>query len=213
MSNSSTVSLSGGCLDVAPDNFCIYGRKNNDVVIYTIHSSAKGWASIALGDGEMAGSDFYIGWKVSSGNILSRRGATGFKMPTPSQNQIATIVPLEKPAPSWATIAYSFSRPITSDNTVTSTSKYMYAYSDSVPKTVDDPNSMIEVHNEAGVVNGNFNFLCTGASCTESSLKSGHHCHGTSACREQPSSGGVMKGNGSVELFLILFVFIWNYIF
>ena len=162
MSNNSPVN--GGC--IVPNKLCVYGRKENNTVIYTVHSAAKGWTSIAIGT-SMKGADFYIGWKGTSKTVLSRRTATGNRMPTPSSNQIASIIPLQKSAPSWATNAFSFSRPISSDNTITAASPYIYAYSDASPSNIDDPNSSISMHEDgdAGKITGNTNFLCSGNSC------------------------------------------------
>jgi hypothetical protein len=106
---------------------------------------------VALGTG-MAGADYYVGWKNSSGGFtLSRRTATGEKMPTYSpSSQIAKIVPLAVPAPSWANLAFSFSRPIAADNTVAPTSPFIYGMGNEAPSSLDSPDSSFALHSERG---------------------------------------------------------------
>lgn len=108
------------------------------------------WAGVGLGNG-MANADFYVGWKNSTGGyIVSRRTSTGQRMPNPASSQVANVIPLQVPAPAWATLAFSFSRPIQADNTINENSPFIYAYSDSAPSTPDSIQSSFTIHKDFG---------------------------------------------------------------
>jgi hypothetical protein len=109
------------------------------------------WAGVALGDA-MANADFYIGWKNSSGGYtLSRRTPNGYSMPEySSSNQIVNVVPLQVPSPSWASLAFSFTRPIAADNTITSSSRFIYGIANNPPANPDDPGSSFIGHSQKG---------------------------------------------------------------
>lgn len=100
----------------------------------------------------MANGDFYIGWKNSSGGYtLSRRTPNGNSMPRySSNNQIAQIIPLQVPSPSWAKLAFSFSRPIVADNTITDSSRFIYGMANNPPANPDDPASTFMAHSAYG---------------------------------------------------------------
>lgn len=71
-------------------------------------------------------------------------------MPILAPSQVATVIPLQVPAPAWAMLAFSFSRPIQADNVITANSPFIYAYSDSVPSTPDSMQSAFTIHQAYG---------------------------------------------------------------
>ena len=123
-------------------------------IIMTVHCAGTGWCGIGLSPNlRMSGSDYYIGWKNSTGGTtLSRRSTTGHLMPSYAQNQIASLVPLNVTAPSWANIAFSFKRPIAADTSFTASSRFIYGYSDSTPSSIDDPQSSFPKHRSYGTL-------------------------------------------------------------
>lgn len=101
----------------------------------------------------MADADFYVGWMNSTGGYtVSRRVPTGYAMPNPSSSQNAIVVPLQIRAPDWATLAFSFSRPIQvpTGKSLTADSPFIYALADTVPSNIDSIQSSFTSHREFG---------------------------------------------------------------
>jgi hypothetical protein len=110
------------------------------------------WASFGIGS-KMENADFYVGWKNSKGDyVISRRAANGYKMPTFATTQLIKNVPLEVPSPSWANLAFSFSRPIEAENKIESTSSFIYGYSNDAPSQIDSPQSNFGIHESYGAL-------------------------------------------------------------
>ena len=110
------------------------------------------WAGIGIGN-SMKGADIYVGWKNSTGGTtLSRRSSPSTTMPIYSSSQISSPIPLQVAAPSWAKIAFSFSRPIAQVPVIKSDSNFIFAYSDSIPINADDPRSSFSIHSNEGIL-------------------------------------------------------------
>ncbi|KAJ3313417.1 SMC5-SMC6 complex localization factor protein 1 [Boothiomyces sp. JEL0838] len=91
--------------------YCIYGAAQESSLTITVHSSAKGWSAVGNGKG-MLNADLFVAFRNDSGGyvvVQSLANAYGLPMQTP--NPVAKIVDLAIPAPSWASMAYSFSVP------------------------------------------------------------------------------------------------------
>jgi hypothetical protein len=135
-----------------PNKFCVYsdpdGKGN---VVITIHSAGNGWASIGT-NVNMRNSAMTVGWRNSSGGIaLSDRFSTSDTLPPVSELQVSEVVSLAKEAPSWATLAFSYKRPIVSkDITFTPNTEFIYAYGNRPPTEIDNPKSSFAIHTERG---------------------------------------------------------------
>ncbi|KAH9271373.1 hypothetical protein BASA83_006464 [Batrachochytrium salamandrivorans] len=99
------VALSKNC--PVPNSFCIYSFNDEQGnAVFTIHSSATGWAAIGTGTA-MAASSMVVGWANGTGGYtISNRLSTAHAMPTVAATQFATLMPLQVPAPQWATLAF-----------------------------------------------------------------------------------------------------------
>jgi hypothetical protein len=135
-----------------PGKFCVYsdpdGKGN---VIVTIHSAGNGWASIGT-HVNMRNSAMTVGWRNSSGGIVvSDRFSTSDTLPPMSEQQLSEVMPLAKEAPSWATLAFSYKRPIVSKEvTFTPNTEFIYAYGTRAPTEIDNPRSSFAIHSERG---------------------------------------------------------------
>jgi hypothetical protein len=117
----------------------------------------------------MANSDFYLGWKNSTGGYtISRRTANGKAMPSFSSSQIVQPVALQVPAPAWAKLSFSFSRPIEADNKILSTSPFIWGIASKAPSAVDDPKANFDIHDNYGTL-PQVNFLSTTGSTASGS--------------------------------------------
>ncbi|KAJ3256085.1 hypothetical protein HK103_005768 [Boothiomyces macroporosus] len=91
--------------------YCVYGAARESSLTITVHSSAKGWSAVGNGK-SMLNADLFVAFRNDSGGyvvVQSLANAYGLPMQTP--NPVAKIVDLAIPAPSWASMAYSFSVP------------------------------------------------------------------------------------------------------
>jgi hypothetical protein len=134
--------------------FCLYGRPVDDRVLFTIHSSASGWAGVGLGS-TMRNADMYIFWKNSSGDgyTVSRRISDGVLMPKYNDDlgQIS-VSPLDVPSPEWAQLSVSFSLPI-SDN-LSGKTDFIFGHSNFSVENPDSPQSTFSKHNKKGKISG-----------------------------------------------------------
>ena len=99
--------------------------------------------------------DVYVAWKEpATGRVLlSRRTATGYALPQLAANQSsAVVIPLKHPAPAWANLAYSFSRPLDTVPVIGAASSYIYALSDKLPKNPADASSTFRQHSQMGTI-------------------------------------------------------------
>lgn len=147
--------------------YCVYGQVEGSDIFFTIHSAASGWAAFGIGT-SMTGSTMYIGWKNSSGNVLPiSASSSGHSMPpATSPNQLQST-PLKIAKPSWANLAFSFSRPVGGSNAIGAKSSYIYAYSDTPPTNVDSPSAQYSIHSKFGFIN-NVDFTKAGSSDSSS---------------------------------------------
>ncbi|KAL2913504.1 hypothetical protein HK105_206964 [Polyrhizophydium stewartii] len=131
--------------------FCVVGgvdSANNAII--TIHSASQGWVGFGTGS-RMAGSSMYVAWRNSTGGVvLSPRQASGNILPQISSERIASLVatPSSITTPSWAKISFSFKRPLAGIVTLTSSTSYIYAMSDSAPENPDSPAAAIGIHSQ-----------------------------------------------------------------
>ena len=135
-----------------PNLLCIFGEpdgKGN--ILITIHSAAKGWVGMGIGT-SMSNSAIIVGWKNSQGEyVISDRAGTSRSLPGLATT-ISQLVPLKYPAPSWANLAYTVSRPLKSTSSaITSSSSYIYAFSDRSPSNRDSASSSFPKHSSAGL--------------------------------------------------------------
>lgn len=112
----------------------------------------------------MSSADFYIGWKNSTdGVVLSRRSPQGRRMPSFSTNQAAVLVPLQVPASPWASLAFSFARPLTVESTtIQSTSRIIFAIGNTAVSSIDNPRSDFSQHSIYAEL-APVNFLASGS--------------------------------------------------
>ncbi|KAH6568007.1 hypothetical protein BASA50_001168 [Batrachochytrium salamandrivorans] len=142
------VALSKNC--PVPNSFCIYSFNDEQGnAVFTIHSSATGWAAIGTGTA-MAASSMVVGWANGTGGYtISNRLSTAHAMPTVAATQFATLMPLQVPAPQWATLAFSFRWDSTSSiATLASPGNYIYAFC-AIPPTA---NGAIARHDNFGAM-------------------------------------------------------------
>jgi hypothetical protein len=79
--------------------------------------------------------------------------ASGYYQPTRVGVRDINVTVLNVPAPSWAKTSFSFSRTI---DGITGTSQYIYAYSSSKPKDIDNPNTPFHYHESTGSFSQDF---------------------------------------------------------
>ena len=116
-SNSNAALPTGKCI---AQQFCVYGQVDDsgDNVDFTIHSTAKGWVALGITTtGSMMDATMIVGWKNSSqdglGYTISDRYSNDHIMPAPeSGDGKSSVLPLLVPLPDWATIGFSFKRPV-----------------------------------------------------------------------------------------------------
>lgn len=116
-SNSNSALPAGKCV---AQQFCVYGQVDaaGDTVDFTIHSTAKGWVALGITTtGSMMDATMIVGWKNSSqdglGYTVSDRYSNDHIMPAPeSGDGKSSVLPLLVPLPDWATIGFSFKRPV-----------------------------------------------------------------------------------------------------
>jgi hypothetical protein len=139
-----------GSTSKTKQKYTLFGSPDPNVpgnVLLTLHSQATGWAAFGIGK-DMYGSSIIVGWKNSTGGIVvSDRSSTGHRLPAYSASQTSKLVALAVPAPSWATLSFSVTRPFkTKEVEIASSSKYIYAYSNSGPDKVDIASSSFSRH-------------------------------------------------------------------
>ncbi|KAJ3269480.1 cytosolic factor, phosphatidylinositol/phosphatidylcholine transfer protein [Terramyces sp. JEL0728] len=126
----------------------------------------RGWAGFGVGN-SMLNDPLYVGWVNSTGGYTVVSAKTSARaQPTPVSPQDITVAPLGVAAPSWAKVAYAFSRPATG---ISATGSYVFAYSGTVPTGNKDSISASYVeHDSTGSITG-VNFLAGGAAATTTS--------------------------------------------
>ncbi|KAJ3320179.1 DOMON domain-containing protein frrs1L [Boothiomyces sp. JEL0866] len=134
-----------------PNTISVYGNADGTGnVIITVHAAAKGWVSIMNGD-DMDGTQVIVGWSNNGKYMISDRKSVGTTLPVAFPTTASKIVPLQVPAPSWANLAFSFSRPLSNaDIKIQSTNVYSYAYADHPVFTPTDPNTAFNIHDKHG---------------------------------------------------------------
>lgn len=127
-------------------------------MIFTVHSAAPGWAAFGIGD-RMSDIPLYIGWMNSTGGYtITSSKSSGYSQPVSIKSQDITIVSLNVTKPSWSKVSFSFSRPINGSTSITSKSKYVFAYSNAIPNSIDNFQSSFSVHRVEGGISA-INFL------------------------------------------------------
>ena len=108
----------------------------------------------------MSSSSITVGWLNSTGGItLSDRFSKEEAMPLPIPAPTSLLLPsLRVPRPDWASIAFSFSRPIKGNVVFSSSMHYIYAFAAKPPRSIDSPSSMFSRHDKYGSF-GMVNFL------------------------------------------------------
>ncbi|KAJ3275376.1 hypothetical protein HDV01_000668 [Terramyces sp. JEL0728] len=158
--SSPTPSIAGICVDTS---YCIYGKPDGaGNIIFTVFSAALGWIGIGADSSTMIGSKDVVVWKNSTGGYtISDRIAAADSLPGVSSNPASKLIPLQYPAPSWATMAFSYIRPISSvDYTITSNTQWLYAYSSKIPTgNIDDPGAVFKGHGRTKGQLGALNFV------------------------------------------------------
>jgi hypothetical protein len=117
-----------------------------------------------MGTGDdMSSSAISIAWANSNGGFtISDRISKEEATPKPSSSVSSQIVPLHVPKPEWASLAFSFTKPIKNADVVfTEQTHYIFAYSKTPPRTIDSPTSSFRQHDKYGVF-GAVNFLKKG---------------------------------------------------
>jgi hypothetical protein len=84
----------------------------------------------------------YVGWPNNAkGYTITSSRASGHIQPQSITPSDILIVTLDAPAPEWAKVSFSFSRPINALPIISSSSNYIWASSNDPPQRSDDPNS------------------------------------------------------------------------
>jgi hypothetical protein len=88
------------CIDT---KICVYSVVRNNLVIFTVHSSAKGWAAFGTGS-TMINSNIINGWKNSTGGYtVGAFKSTSQSLPMPTTEKL-TILRSQVQPPPWAKI-------------------------------------------------------------------------------------------------------------
>jgi len=149
------------------NDYCLQSIVKDGNIEFTVLSSKEGWASFGIGE-SMIDSDIYVGWVNSRGDpVVSRRKSSGYVLPgfNPNSNFNVTKLSAGETQP-WVKLGFKVTRPIASDNTFASTSRIIFAHSDSKPDDVDDPRSPFPFHrNNKGLLDP-INFLGDGGKST-----------------------------------------------
>ncbi|KAJ3188127.1 hypothetical protein HK101_009165 [Irineochytrium annulatum] len=172
-------------LNDAGSAYCVTaGGDGKGNTIYTVNSAAAGWAALGAGTTTMVGGDVVIGYKNSSGAIAiasrrSHHSPYGVDYnPTGAWRQI----PLQAPAPTWATISFSTSRPnvlnaANSGNSLNPSPKstdYIYAFSSTSPRNADDPTrAAFSQHDFSDTFSGDLSAVASGTGGTISVTSAG----------------------------------------
>jgi hypothetical protein len=179
---------------------CIYGNADGQGnVIITVHSANTAWAGIGVGS-SMANAVMVIGFKNGASYTLSDRNSRSRALPTIADTQASTLVPLAVPAPSWATIAFSFRRSLASLG-ITKDSSYIFASGTGVT-TPSDPRSFFSPHGIDHVF-GQLDFTTPAAGPSPTGTSSGNNgTRTTSPTTERTSAGTVSSGESKPILTL-----------
>jgi hypothetical protein len=142
----------------------------------------------------MSNADMYVVWKNSTGGYtISRRSSTAQVMPTfDASKQIAQIVPQRYQQPSWANLAFTFSRPLRADNTIEESSPYIWANGNNAPANADNPDSAFSLHADHGTIRG-FNVPGSGSNSTTSTTNTTTTTPGQSA--NSKTNAACISGN------------------
>ncbi|KAJ3319959.1 hypothetical protein HDV06_005777 [Boothiomyces sp. JEL0866] len=192
---SPTPDLPGTCVGTS---FCIYGKPDGSGnIIFTVHSAAKGWTGVGADSTTMVGSKDVVVWKNSTGGYtISDRIATADSLPGQSSNPASKLIPLQIPAPDWATMAFSYIRPINSaDYTITSNTQWLYAFGNIVPTgNIDDPGATFRSHGRNKGQLGALNFV--GGTSIPATTSSSPTTQTSSA--SNPSATPASNGNNGI---------------
>ena len=149
--------------------YCIHGTPEGKTITFTIHSAATGWTAFGIGE-NMKKATVVMGWKNSTGGYtLSTRTSSGHFAPSVSEQQDSIQVPLAVPAPSWATMAFSFQRPL---DGIASSTNYIWAQANSQVSNVDTMSSSPAMHTQHGFVK-NVDFTVVSNSTTSIAASNG----------------------------------------
>jgi hypothetical protein len=77
----------------------------------------------------------------TKGYTITSSKAEGYSQPQPISSQDIVVIPLDVPAPDWAKVYFSFSRPIQGQPAITKLTNYIWAASEIPPDHIDDPKS------------------------------------------------------------------------
>ena len=140
----SAVSAMSVCI---PNEFCIHGNVSQTNIIYTVHSKFNGWNAVGWGN-TMTNTPLVVVWKNGQDYMISDRRCTEKVQPleyAPATN--TTLMELFVPAPSWASTAFSFTRPLVSDNwNILKTTEYFYAAAENTPENPQNRDATIGMH-------------------------------------------------------------------
>ncbi|KAI8921782.1 hypothetical protein BC831DRAFT_475424 [Entophlyctis helioformis] len=139
-------------------DFCVYASSDGSgTATFTVHSGAAGWAAIGTGS-KMASSSVVVGWLNPAGGVtISSRLSTAYAMPAVAPSTLATPAALQVPAPAWAKIAFSFTRPVTAAGfaALTSPGTYIVASAAKPPSgDLSSPAATFGIHDSFSVVSG-----------------------------------------------------------
>lgn len=114
-------------------NLCVYSQPDgNGNAVFTVFSSSQGWFSFGIGQA-MNGATFYTGQANGNGDAqLSVQRGNGHRTPAQIPNAQSRQVPLAIQRPPWATIAFSFMRPLQTaggERPITPNTQFMWATS------------------------------------------------------------------------------------
>jgi hypothetical protein len=102
----------------------------------------------------MIGSDIYVFWKNSTGGcVVSRRTAALYTLPTLSDFQNSSVIPLDTTnvTPSADKLTCSISRPLTDTPAINDLTKFVWAIGGGVASP-DDVNSRFARHTNRGII-------------------------------------------------------------
>jgi hypothetical protein len=100
----------------------------------------------------MNGAFIYVGFKNGNQDAVYSYIGRGRVLPSIAPNQVARVVPLAVPAPSWAKTAFSFTVPhsTTQNGVMTASSSYIWATGNGVTNP-GSSSASYRVHSDKGV--------------------------------------------------------------
>ena len=110
----------------------------------------------------MSDANIFVGWKSGQSYTFVSTKSTGHSKPQPISPQDITVLPLQVAAPDWATLAFSFAKPIASGTPVTPSSSYIYAWSTDATGLTQSVDSNFGIHTNKGSF-GSADFTTSGS--------------------------------------------------